>query len=119
MDSEERRKFPRVSCYIGVHYKILLSPHEYALATHSADISTGGIRIFLLKNLPVGSILELELLLPDSAQEIIVHGRIAWTKEFTTSDAKHTQKAWEAGLEFSGLKAQELALIQRYVLERL
>ena len=104
---EERRKFPRVN----VKYQINVIctgeviqgyPQYYIFHTYTENISEGGIRVILEKEVKVGSLVELELFITDKESlPIKCKGVIIWTKkanpEGTKPDLFHT------GIQFTDL----------------
>ncbi len=61
---EDRRVFERVPAAINVAYRVYGGKSKFK--SISKDISGGGIRLFLNEKLDKGTILELEIGLPDT-----------------------------------------------------
>ena len=78
---KERRITPRHKASLRVRYK--LPPEEEGISW-IGDISRGGARIFLnkdLRKLKIGESLEIEIHSPSKADPLLVKGNIVWLKE--------------------------------------
>jgi len=76
------------------------------------DVSRGGIRIFTDDALAIGKRLEIELFLPDGGS-LTCDVRVAWVRKLESDDFA----AFEAGLEFLSMDAEQEALLSRCVRE--
>jgi uncharacterized protein (TIGR02266 family) len=71
--SRERRKYPRKSCFLSVHY----ATDERAYQEFIHDISTSGIFIETRHPLPIGQNIALTFSLPSRHENIKLNGSIA------------------------------------------
>ncbi|MFH2064777.1 MAG: PilZ domain-containing protein [Pseudomonadota bacterium] len=71
--SRERRKYPRKSCFLSVHY----ATDERAYQEFIHDISTAGIFIETRQPLPIGQNIALTFSLPSRHENIKLNGTIA------------------------------------------
>lgn len=91
----EKRQFERFKERATVLYKFGKGAHREDKA-FTIDLSTQGARIITDKNLPIGSVLELRIEVPDSAERIYVKGEVVWTKEMRVEGKKN----FEVGIRF-------------------
>ncbi len=104
---EERRKFPRAD----VKYEINVictgeviqgKPQNYIFHTYTENLSEGGIRVTLEKEVKVGSLVELELFITDKESlPIKCHGVIVWTKKTNPEGTK--PDLFQSGIQFQDL----------------
>ena len=113
---EERRRYVRLDTRLKIHYRILqVSPTP--TSTETLDISGGGIRIFLNEPLKVGTLLELEIFLPNDAKPIRCQGKLVWVEEFSIyQGAKEERKELEGGVEFTHITPEGQDSIIQYVI---
>ena len=105
---EERRKSPRVNAKYPINVictgeVIEGNPQHYIFHTYTDNISEGGIRAILEKEVKAGSLVDLELFITDKESlPIKCKAVIAWTKkanpEGTKPDLFHT------GIQFQDLR---------------
>lgn len=105
--SEERRQFPRVS----VKYQINVicsgeviqgEPQHYVFHTYTENISEGGIRFILEKEVKAGSLVNLELFISDKESlPIKCTGVVAWTKKANPEGTK--PDLYHMGIQFTDL----------------
>lgn len=89
---EERRESPRLSICVEVGAKHGdLSP----IKAKSLDISTGGIRLLLPEDLPIGNTLELQMNLPFPL--VLARGEVVWKKEIQAE----TGRLFQTGVQLS------------------
>lgn len=89
---EERRRFPRLPISVDIGAKHSNLP---LIKAKTLDISVGGIRLFLPRQLPKGNVMELKMNLPFPL--VIARGEVAWTKEVETEEGK----SFQTGIELS------------------
>ena len=74
---EEHRASPRVSLSVDIH----LSSDSHFFTGLSGDISEGGIFVSTYRPLAIGNEVELELILPGSAEPFTARGTVRWIRE--------------------------------------
>ncbi|MBW1613190.1 MAG: cyclic nucleotide-binding domain-containing protein, partial [Deltaproteobacteria bacterium] len=79
-----RRIGKRVSGKINISFK----KADDFFKSYIANFGQGGLFIHTTKNLPVGSLLDLEFNLPDSNQEITTKGKVMWIRPQDMSTEK-------------------------------
>jgi c-di-GMP-binding flagellar brake protein YcgR len=104
---EERRKFTRVNAKYQVNVKcsgqvIKGDPQRYIFNAYTENISEGGMKIILEREIKVGSLIDLQLFITDKESlPIQCNGVIIWNKkanpEGTKPDLYHT------GIQFTEL----------------
>ncbi|MBM3252668.1 MAG: PilZ domain-containing protein [Candidatus Omnitrophica bacterium] len=99
---KERRRYTRVGISLPVKYKISNSNVWYDTVT--LNISAGGVLIPTIKNLEVGTNINLQIHLPDLKKPIMANGRVAWKKmisEFEGFDLRQIEGKFFTGIEFA------------------
>ena len=111
-NANERRRFPRLGVAVDIQYKILPDSIAYETGATS-NISAGGICLILYDALPAGSILELNIYLPDEQPIIKAKGKIVWVRPFNV--ARDQKERFDAGIEFLDLSETNRKRVDNYV----
>lgn len=112
---EERRRYIRLDTRLRITYRILPSPAP--TISETLDIGGGGIRIFLNEPMNVGTLLELEIFLPEDNKPIRCRGKVVWIEEFSIyQGTKEERKELEAGVEFTNIAPEDRDHIIKYVI---
>lgn len=78
MEGKERREFERIDGVVSVKYKA----HKAVFRDAGAkNISGGGIRLALAEKLTPGTVVELEIAIPDDSRPFQAKGEVVWTEE--------------------------------------
>ncbi|MEW6200575.1 MAG: PilZ domain-containing protein [bacterium] len=93
----ERRKYVRVISNLALRYKI---EEEFVTGAGSYDIGGGGIRIITGEGIPAGSVLSVEIDLPDHARTIPARARVVWAQDMGNG-------FWEVAMEFTEIEARD------------
>lgn len=108
----EKRVYPRFYINIPVKYRVIEEQKELDTvfdrkknerATNTMDVSLGGLYIVPEKTLKVGTILRLDISLPDNAPPISTFSEVVWSNDEG------------AGIHFMVLKENDLELLKRYL----
>ena len=99
--SEDDRRWERQSVVIPVNITVILEGEKHSFRGRASDISRGGMSLFLTRELPFGTSMKLEFLMPYNTTELIVQGVIRNRDGFTH------------GVEFLNPTAQQQQLIER------
>lgn len=112
MSMEERRKYSRVGAVLEIRYK---AEDEFKNGTcTSLDISIGGIGLGLQEKINPGTILELEIRLPDTPYPLFVKGRLIWC--FKAPEAEEGAIiAYRAGITFTEVSDAAKKRLQDYI----
>ncbi len=129
---DERRQFVRLDTRLPVTYRILperrRSPQDDQAAqtpqpqrsdpraSVTKDLSGGGICLFVTEELPLGTLLGVELQLPDQAQAISFTGEIAWCEKYSTIGKTRRDESIEAGVRVVQTRQEDQQAIMRYVI---
>ena len=99
--SDDERRWERQSVVIPVNCTIFLDGNRSSFRGQASDISRGGMRLFLTRELPLGVSLTLEFLIPYNAEEFILRGVVRNRDGFTH------------GVEFLNPSARQQEMIDR------
>lgn len=91
---KEKRKFKRFDAYMSVRYRIA-EPHKIAGLSLSKDLSREGIKITTNESLREGTILDLEIDIPDDPKPVFSTAEVMWTRKLEGED-----KNFEQGVKF-------------------
>lgn len=94
--SKERRKFKRFDAYMNVHFRAQdpKGSHDEASGL-SRDLSREGIKISADRPLLEGSLVELEISLPDEIRPIRTTGKVMWSRPGSQEEG-----GFESGVSF-------------------
>ncbi|NQT19695.1 MAG: PilZ domain-containing protein [Planctomycetes bacterium] len=93
--SYSSRKYKRFTKDCSIRFSVV-EPDKMTNQAKAIDISGGGARIKSDCDIPLGSILTLEILLPHSRNPVVALGKVAWLK-------KNSDGTFEQGIEFWGM----------------
>jgi len=105
--NEERRKFPRVTVKYQINVKcsgevIKGDPQFYIFHTYTENISEGGMKIILEKEIKVGSLVELQLFVTEKESlPIQCNGVVVWNKKANPEGTK--PDLFHMGIQFTDL----------------
>ena len=91
---KERRKFKRFDAYMSVRYRLPDSPESRGMAL-SKDLSRDGLKMNVPTPLPMGSVLDLELDIPDDPKPVRTTGKVVWTETVQEKD-----QGYDIGIRF-------------------
>jgi uncharacterized protein (TIGR02266 family) len=103
-----RRIGERVSGKINISFK---QASDFFKA-YIANLGEGGLFIHTTKNLPVGSLLDLEFSLPDSNQAITTKGKVMWIRPQDMSTEKMPPGM---GIQFIDMNPNDNELLKNYL----
>lgn len=98
---EDDRRWERQSVVIPVNVTIFLDGQRSSFRGQASDISSGGMRLFLTRELPFGTSLNLEFVMPYNTTELVLRGVIRNRDGFTH------------GVEFLNPTDQQQQMIER------
>jgi uncharacterized protein (TIGR02266 family) len=104
--TQERRASPRAA----VHFKVKFGNPRAFIEKHAEDISAGGIFVATTREVPVGTIVQVTLSLPDGQDPVVTIARVA-----RIAGPGDPRGKSGLGLQFLGEDAQLSARIQRLV----
>jgi hypothetical protein len=99
--TEDERRWERQSVVIPVNITVFLEGERHSFRGQASDISRGGMSLFLTRELPFGTSVTLELLIPYNRTEFVVRGVVRNRDGFTH------------GVEFLNPSPQQQQMIER------
>lgn len=108
----EKRRFPRLATSVDVEYKIL-KDKTLSKETVTKNIGAGGICLIAYEKVEVGSLLSLELRLPEGHSAIEAKGRVVWSSYFTIEGDRRDR--YDLGIEFTQLSESDRQKLSQYV----
>ena len=108
---ERQKKVPAFDTELDLKYN-LISFSKSSFSTNTRDISKAGISILVYEILPKDSLLEMEILVPNSKEVIKLRGRVAWCEDRNGVERfdKDGKRTFLSGVELAdtGKKHQEI-----------
>ena len=92
--SKERRKFKRFDAFMNVQFRSQEARVGEATGL-SKDLSREGIKVSTDRPLAAGSLVDLEIQLPDETRPVRTTGKVMWSKSATSEDS-----GYESGVCF-------------------
>lgn len=111
-DGVDRRRFVRGEYPCLITLRKYTSP-PLAILTHTEDISVGGLRVIIGKNLGPMTEVDLELDLMDTLPTVLSRATISWVKEVSYRQKGKPQ--YDTGIQFLGLKDEYRRRVQNIV----
>ena len=93
--TKERRKFKRFDAFMNVQYRSQDSKQVEEGTGLSKDLSREGMKVSTDQALRAGTLVDLEIHLPDDARPVRTTGKVMWSKQGNEGDKSH-----DAGLSF-------------------
>jgi uncharacterized protein (TIGR02266 family) len=112
-DVQERRKYVRLTADVEVRYDVLDTKSHEAMQAVTRNISAGGICLIINEQLPIGTVLQLDIYLPQNQPVIKAKGKIVWISAFRMANEK---ERYDAGIEFIEIDEEQRKIIDKYVL---
>lgn len=112
MGIEERRKYPRIRLIAKVAH--IRGNHFHYF--YSRDLSVGGIFLEAEHPYPVGTKLELELVLPEIAERLRIHGTVIRVEP---PESRQMGKIPGMGIQFDVMTSETKALLADFIAREL
>jgi len=96
----------------GANIKISFKKARDFFRAYTANIGSGGLFVRTTKNLPEGSLLNLEFNLPNSNQVIHTKGKVAWAR---SKEISSEEMPPGMGIEFVDMKPDNKKLLNNYI----
>lgn len=117
--NKDRRKTPRISIEIDVLYEVLSGNTAAKHASMSRNIGLGGIGLTLNEKLLPGTVLSLQLNIPQSQRPISTQVEIVWVKEiFKKNSAQKGQRLFGAGIKFTKIGPGDESALSSFINRR-
>lgn len=91
---KERRKFKRFDAYMSVKYQAADRSEERGISL-SKDLSREGLKINSTQNLLEGTVLDLEINIPDDPKPVHTSGKVMWSRL-----SEGTDQGYDQGVRF-------------------
>lgn len=102
--SRDRRIFDRLEDIANVRYAVRGRDKE-KIESLPRNIGGGGVGICLTERLQQGTVLELEITIPDNPRKAILGtGEVLWTKPFGIIESGQSVGLYETGIRFIDIK---------------
>lgn len=108
-DGVERRKSVRVKFPCKI---FLYTPENRIISTHTENISVSGMRIIIEEELPVSSVLDLEIILND--EPIACKGEVVWVVK-KKSRCQQGVFYFDMGIHFSEIRDADQEKIKNLI----
>ena len=111
---QERRRFVRLDTRLPVSYQVL--PSEPRQTSISADLSGGGMCLFVNEPLKLGTPLRVTISLPDRDRPIAFTAEVVWCEAYEMIGKTQRSRSIEAGVKFLQIAPEDQQAIMRYVI---
>lgn len=91
MVDKERRKFKRFDAYMSVRFRTPESIEELKGISLSKDLSRDGIKMNTNLNIRTGTMLDLEINIPDDPKPVLTSGKVVWSRPSEGRDQGYDQ----------------------------
>lgn len=99
--NNERREYKRFERYLEVEYSV---KKKLCLKNgKTLNISKGGAMLLLDEKLPVSTILDIKMHIPEKNRRIEIEGEVVWTKETDEKDLSG-KRFFHSGIKFIAIK---------------
>lgn len=110
----DRRVFQRLDGIVNVRYSVR-GRDKLKSETLPRNIGGGGLSMCLTERLQQGTILELEITVPDNPQKVILGvGEVLWTKPAGTIDIGQGVNLYETGVSFVDIDPISIGRVYSY-----
>lgn len=112
--SEDRRIFQRLQGIVNVRYAVRGRGKEKTESLPQ-NIGGGGLGICLTEKLQRGTVLDLEINVPDNPGKMIFEvGEVLWTKPFGPIGSGENINLYETGIKFINANSLEIGRVYSY-----
>jgi len=112
-DGPERRRHARFRKKLAIRYHVI-KHSRIKNRCRSIDISEGGMKLLLSEKLDKGTMLEIQIRIPNSGKNIDAEGCVAWAEEITKRDA-FGRRLFYAGIKFSAINEPDGSSLLEYI----
>lgn len=111
---KDRRIFQRLDGIVNVRYAVRDRDKE-KLESVPRNIGGGGVGICLTEKLQCGTVVELEITVPDNPQKTILGvGQVQWAKPFGTIKSDQDVNLYETGIKFIDINTLSVGRVYTY-----
>ncbi len=113
---KDRRKCERLNTELDVKYNLIpsLKPD---FSTNARNISKSGISILIYEILPKGSLIDMEVSVPNSKEAIKLKGKVAWCEGCSGTERfdKDGKRIFIVGIEFMDTDKKQREALTEYI----
>lgn len=113
---KDRRRCERLETELDVKYNLIpsLKPD---FSTNTRNISRSGISILVYEILPKGSLIDMEVSVPDSKEAIKLRGKVAWCEGCSGPERsdKEGKRTFISGIEFMDTDKKQWETLTEYI----
>ena len=106
----ERRRYVRLNISLEVSYMIQ-GEDDAAHKSITKNVSANGARFVIQKDLPKGTVLDLEVKLPIQSDPIPIRAKVVWSKQ----EAEQEKSSYDAGFEFIQIPERDKNIFFQYL----
>ena len=110
-NTDERRRYKRISSAIPLQYKKLKELSEGTIGAITRDVGEGGVRFIANEFLPLASRLVVEIFLPAQPRPIKAISKVAWIRKVPAGDQ------YEVGNQFLEVGKDDKTNLSDYVVK--
>ena len=111
---KDRRIFQRLKGLVSVRYGVK-GRDKHKLESLPRNIGGGGVSICLTEKLQPGTLLKLEITVPDNPQKVILgSGEVLWTKPFGLIGTDQGVNLYETGIKFIDINPIAVGRVYSY-----
>ena len=112
--SGDRRLFHRLDGIVNVRYAVK-GRDRIKAESLPRNIGGGGIGVCLTEKLSPGTLLELEIIVPDNPEKAVLGtGQVQWSKPFGTIGAEQRVDLHETGVQFVDIDPVAVGRVYSY-----
>ena len=108
---QERRMFQRIEDIVSVRYTTRKGKLKYV--TLVKDLGGGGIRLSLAERLGPGTVVDLEIAIPDDPKPFAAVGEVVWQEEVNIS-GESVGRYYDTGIKFTEIDPVCLGRVYTY-----
>lgn len=109
LNSNEKRRFPRIDIRVPLQYKELREGTQASKGALSRNLSEGGVRFNTDKFVSLACRMVIELNIPSSPKPIRAISKVAWIKKLSVGED------FEIGNQFLDMSREDRSMIADYV----
>jgi len=111
---KDRRTFDRLNGIVNVRYAVRGRDKD-KIESLPRNIGGGGLGICLAEELQAGTVLELEITVPDNPQKVILGvGEVSWTRPFGIIESRQEVSLYETGVRFVDINPISVGRVYSY-----
>lgn len=115
---KDRRVFQRLDGIVNVRYSVR-GRDKAKTESIPRNIGGGGVGLCLAEDLRPGTLLDLEITVPDNPQKAILGtGQVRWTKSYGVIRSDREVNLYETGIEFIDVDPLSVGRVYTYVRQK-